>query len=63
MRETRSLIRHLRRGPDHIQMEKEVPKIQVIIRKRPLNRKEQASNDADVVATGQEGGLLVRETK
>lgn len=44
-------------------MEKEVPKIQVVIRKRPLNRKELASNDADIVVTGAEGGLVVRETK
>ena len=44
-------------------MEREVPKIQVIIRKRPLNRKENASNDPDIVESFGEGSMIVREMK
>ena len=45
------------------QMEKETPKIQVVVRKRPLNRKELNSNDQDVVEVVPQGGLVVREMK
>lgn len=44
-------------------MQKETPKIQVVIRKRPLNRKELQSNDPDICMVTPNGGLIVREQK
>ena len=39
-----------------------VPKINVVIRKRPLSRKEQMNNDIDIVVC-KEKELVVREVK
>lgn len=44
-------------------MDRDPPKIQVAIRKRPLNRKENASSDPDIVETMAQGGLIIREMK
>jgi hypothetical protein len=44
-------------------MDREPPKIQVAIRKRPLNRKELTSSDPDIVETLPQGGLIIREMK
>lgn len=44
-------------------MDREPPKIQVAIRKRPLNRKESAASDPDVVEVLPHGALIVREMK
>jgi hypothetical protein len=44
-------------------MERETPKIQVVVRKRPLNRKEIQTNDRDIMEILPQGGLVVREMK
>jgi len=42
---------------------KEPPKIRVVVRKRPLTKKELARNDTDVLEIIAEDSLIVREMK
>jgi len=42
---------------------KEPPKIRVVVRKRPLNSKEQKKNDQDVLEVTDEQSLIVKELK
>jgi hypothetical protein len=42
---------------------KEPPKIRVVIRKRPLNSKEQKKNDQDVLELVDTATLIVKELK
>ena len=44
-------------------MDDKTPKISVIIRKRPLSKKELNSNDVDIVEVVDRGGIIVRELK
>lgn len=42
---------------------KEPPKIRVVVRKRPLTKKELAKNDQDVLDVIAEDSLIVKELK
>ena len=42
---------------------KEPPKIRVVVRKRPLNTKEQKKNDQDVLEIQDAQSLIVKELK
>ena len=44
-------------------MEGQTPKIQVVIRKRPLTRKEEMKGDTDIIDMNMGQDLIVRETK
>ena len=43
--------------------DKPIPKINVVIRKRPLSRKELASNDVDICEVRMKNSVIVRELK
>lgn len=40
-----------------------LPKIRVVVRKRPLNRKETQKNDADIIEIRRPQTVIVREMK
>jgi kinesin family protein 2/24 len=42
---------------------KEIPKIRVIVRKRPLNKKEQSRNELDIVSMHNQRTVIVKELK
>lgn len=44
-------------------METQQPKIQVVIRKRPLTRKEEMKGDTDIIDMSMGQEIIVRETK
>lgn len=44
-------------------MEAQAPKIQVVIRKRPLTRKEELKGDTDIIDMNMGQEIVVRETK
>ena len=44
-------------------IKKNIPKIQVCIRKRPSNKKEIENNDIDIIEINNETTLTVRELK
>lgn len=46
-----------------MELEQNIPKIRVCIRKRPLMRKEATANEKDIVAVQQPDEVLVRELK
>lgn len=46
-----------------MELENQIPKIRVCIRKRPLNRKEQNNNEKDVVEVKVPDEVFVREQK
>ena len=46
-----------------LQNTKEPPKIRVVVRKRPLNGKERAKNDSDVLEIVNESAMIVKELK
>ncbi len=41
----------------------DTPKIRVVIRKRPLNKKEESKNDIDIIHVVSETQLIVKEQK
>jgi len=41
----------------------DTPKIRVVIRKRPLNKKETSKNDSDIVEVTSKDSIIVREEK
>ena len=42
---------------------KEIPKIRVVVRKRPMNKKEIAKNDMDIIETENDKTIIVKELK
>lgn len=48
---------------DLLNNSREPPKIRVVMRKRPLTKKEQARNDTDILEITGIGSLIVKELK
>lgn len=46
-----------------MEQENQAPKIRVVIRKRPLSKKELASNDLDICEVKEGNTFIVRELK
>ena len=42
---------------------KDIPRIRVIVRKRPLSKKEQTKNDMDIIEIKSTSNLIVKELK
>jgi hypothetical protein len=42
---------------------KEIPKIRVVVRKRPMNKKEMAKSEMDIIETENEKTIIVKELK
>lgn len=42
---------------------KDIPKIRVVVRKRPMNKKEIAKSDMDIIETKGEKTIIVKELK
>jgi hypothetical protein len=42
---------------------KDIPKIRVVVRKRPMNKKEISKNDMDIIETKGEKTIIVKELK
>ena len=42
---------------------KEIPKIRVVVRKRPMNKKEIAKNEMDIIETKMDKTIIVKELK
>ena len=42
---------------------KDIPKIRVVVRKRPMNKKEMAKSEMDIIETKMDKTIIVKELK